>query len=414
MDLVFAPLPYHQQDLESSCGPAIAQMVLGSLGVPVAKMESGVLTGHLMQTVLQGNVNACGHEDGWNYTSPDALVCVLNAKRPLGERNFIVSADNGAGEACARIAATIVANRVAVPAIVLETMHWVAVHGVAYDEPGGANMQASIRGFYFNNPMPFTPAARGKKPDPASTLPPYPMPHCDRDACGAGDDYGTSFEYATIYGWLQDYWASPCRIYQSYVTISSVPLPDDTLREFSTAPPPMARSNPLANKEAAMAAAAATLLANDVANKGPLAALIGKNPKALSATPFALSSQPDVVVYYVVRFECGDRFANASFDALTGQLRGVQVPAGLSIPDDFSARIAYTALQAQWSDFRYGFNDQRISLDEVFVDPPLIAFPSRLSSSPFRPFAKVCVRDQTLFLGPDGNLYGQVEAGGTG
>ena len=168
--------PYHQQDRDVFCGPAVAQMILAPV---IGKLvQQGVLKKAMQDPSIKEHCTLTGG------TGPVALAFGLNSQKP----NFFAAYfDTSATDAMAKINATL-QTRVAAAAVIYGGQHWVVVTATTAD--------ASV---FFNNPLPLTPHGC------FAGLPPA---HTAADGCGTGGsaphDRG-AFDHAVSTDWLKTF-----------------------------------------------------------------------------------------------------------------------------------------------------------------------------------------------------------------
>ena len=379
--------PYHQQDKSYYCGAAVAQMMVDDRACEPE--EQGALYDLLH--------DPCQH---W-YTAPDRLATFLGTR--LHETVAMFS-DPDPLAACERLARALVPARLAVPAVVLDGQHWVLVTGVTYQAAERAGEVEAVDGFFFNDPSPVTAYVIY----PGASSPPFP--HGSDDACGRGDHYGFADTYATIGGWLSEYWppaqTAPCITVCRTSLMLPRPLQLGARRPCDDVTP---GSAPISCDQA-MACATAGIVRNAIDREGPLARqLYG----SVAVGARYVGGNDTTTAYYLVFLkQDGKIVGTATVDALDGALGSVQAATTAPHPPNTKHSHIVAALQAEAS--RYApFHDFRdVRADEVVVDEALYWRPSRESISRHRPFVRINVAGITLYRGLDGRFHSALEPAG--
>jgi hypothetical protein len=178
---------YHQQDnhdTEMYCGAATAQIVLDSIGVPLADLD---------QDLLYASHKAFGAPDpamNW-FTAPDGLQGTLNDRKPANFPGTFKLWALESEEAISRKLCWAIVRGVAPIALVQNGLHWIVVVGFEASAVPTSSTDTSyeILSFDVYNPWPHTPR---------NTVPP---PHVHgSDNCGTGFTTGKNRgdEYETI------------------------------------------------------------------------------------------------------------------------------------------------------------------------------------------------------------------------
>ncbi len=204
MSYVGTNLPYHQQDGVDYCAPAVAQMLLASLGA-----------GLLSQDQLDAQSLRLSAPP---FNGPEALCEVVSRAKPAAcELAFSVCYDADRSAGCLRIARALLVTGVAVPAVIWGAEHWVAVSGAMLGGGRAPGAPWQLKGFFVNDPLPPSPSRIGADPG-------APPPHAPGDGCGTGDRRGSADAYVTAYGWQHLCWGTPYRASPpAFATIVSAP-----------------------------------------------------------------------------------------------------------------------------------------------------------------------------------------------
>jgi hypothetical protein len=377
---IWIDLPYHQQDKSYYCGAAVAQMMSATPDTcpPQAK--------------LYHRLNG----EGW-YTAPDLLATLLRKRL---HRGFAVWHEARSAAACEQLARALIAARSAVAAVVMNGQHWVAVTGVAGASTATGDI-AGIDGFYFCDPAPVTAHLLDRE-----MLCP-PLPHRTADACGRGGCYGFANTYATIGGWLTEYWPPQPG---PYITVADTPLTLPVplkLGERRPCAAVMPRPEPI-SKDEAMACATVLIAESGIVRHGPLARYLdGSRATAARYVAGDATTAP----YYLVFLQAanGKLVGTATVDAGDGALCTVQAAqTGTPPPAMERAEIAH-ALRAYaelWPDFDC-FRHVREA--DVVVDDALYWRPCRESVSRHRPFVRIEIDGETLYRELHGRFYRKLE-----
>ncbi|TAL41148.1 MAG: hypothetical protein EPN92_13415 [Chitinophagaceae bacterium] len=179
---------YHQQDNDSYCGAACAQMILHDIGA-----------GYISQDDLFEEINRQSLRDAgvviW-LSGPDGLTTVLNDLRPPGflPRYFVLFSLMDAESISRKIVWTIFNYKVGPIALVFDYMHWIVVTGyeASADPITSDDVSYTIEGFFIHNPNP-----------PLSTDP--VEPHFSTDTCGTADARGIPNQHVDYDTWIRDY-----------------------------------------------------------------------------------------------------------------------------------------------------------------------------------------------------------------
>jgi hypothetical protein len=380
-------MPYHQQDKSYYCGAAVAQMMI----------EDGTSEPDDQETLYNPL-----HDPGQNwYTAPDRLATFLGQRL---HDTFAVSSEPDPFTACERLASALVLARVAVPAVVLDGQHWVLVTGVTYRAAERTGEIETVDGFYFNDPSPVTAYVIY----PGALSP--PLPHGFDDHCGRGDHYGFANTYATIGGWLSEYWppsqSTPCiTVLQTLPTLPR-PLRLGARRACDQVTPGPA---PISS-DRATACATAGIVRNAIDREGPLARQLHGFDAA--AARYVAGDDTTAAYFLVFLKRAGKFVGTATVDALDGALGSVQAATTAPRPPNTEHAHIVNALRAEASrgtgfrHFRY------VADDEVVVDEALYWGPSRESISRHRPFVRIHVAGTTLYRGLDGRFHSALEPAG--
>ncbi|HEY6236266.1 MAG TPA: hypothetical protein VIW69_14300, partial [Candidatus Elarobacter sp.] len=243
---------------------------------------------------------------------------------------------------------------------------------------------------------------------PGASSPPFP--HGSDDACGRGDHYGFADTYATIGGWLAEYWppaqTTPCITVCRKLLMLPRPLRLGARRPCDSVTP---GSAPISCDQA-MACATAGIVRNAIDREGPLARQL-HGSVAVGAR--RVGGNDTTAAYYLVFLKRADKMVGtATVDALDGALGSVQVAATAPRPPNTKHAHIVAALRAEASgDAR--FHDFRdFDADELVVDEALYWRPSRESISRHRPFVRIHVAGITIYRGLDERFHLALEPAG--
>jgi hypothetical protein len=173
---------YHQQDTDSYCGAACAQMVLRALGQPLLA-QANLFTDNQAHTV----------EGAAWLTAPDGLCWTLNNRQAA--KRFTLDSTDTEEPISRTICWSIHHYQCAPVALVYNGNHWLVVRGYsATAAPSSAFDTAyTIQSFDLNNPFPPVPALPG------------PPPHSDNDVCVSGGNRGVADINVSYATWQSDY-----------------------------------------------------------------------------------------------------------------------------------------------------------------------------------------------------------------
>lgn len=394
MNSTFLDVRYHQQDNDTFCGPAAAQIMLASIG---------------RGTAVQNDLNRV-ISNGHSGMSPARLCLTLNRKKANFPMSFVVCYDTMISDAIKRIIETVLERGVAVPATVWGKDHWVVITGVALDDAGG---KQDAMGFFIHDPLPETPTA------PIGGINcRLANPHGPDDCCGHGFSFGSGNTYVALNAWRQHYWR---QFYidpfgeepSGYVSITAEtnPPPGDVRVASGSlvVPPPLSPSTPTIGKDKAKASADAGVARHHLSVRGPLVPFLS-NAVAVSARA---QHDPFIGAYYSVdladrdsRLPAGQAFV----DGNTGEFFGAQAPsAETPIPFDTKS-FALSALAARAQESSNVALADALMKKKVSVRKDLVWKPCRQSMSPFSPFVQVRVGEAPVFVGADGRVHWQLEA----
>jgi hypothetical protein len=439
-----APLaPYHQQDSDHFCGPAVAQMILAPLHVttlpPGTLLQQGAINAKFQQ--FPQSDERCFLSGG---TSPAAMAFGLNSYNNSQHVKFADYYDGSSAAAVLKIGTTLDAN-VAAAALVLGGQHWVAVTAKTMS----ATTPAAIATVTINNPAPVLPSL--------SILPTVGAApgHTPTDGCSNGGPPTISgaataingrgaIEHFTLAAWLTTYFypctkcalpppkkppvkppsAPPNLPHPLYITVGIAGLQPSTVARGAAPPDTTVPDDaPQASRLAAPGASpAARSVAGSVADAGETlipavdprdvlaAARRGIEQYQLAGGLYEVSSQPPRLVqrtdrvdefYYLVPIEFDGGFTVvADVDAHTVVYAGAQIRPlpGYRFIDESTARKCLTSVK-----------DFAADSDSFDVQPTLAWLPCKESASPFSPFVKVTRHGLPFaFVGLDGTVYSQL------
>ncbi|HTD33948.1 MAG TPA: hypothetical protein VK665_09830 [Candidatus Elarobacter sp.] len=175
---------YHSQDQRCFCGPAVVQMVMAYLGVPIQELDQEEIFGMILAA------DPCWNGGGIPGSSPAGIVAALEYYRqvwlPDPRPPFAATPLATTSEVVGRVANALTAPNAAPPIVLMGGCdHWEVVTGFRSDDDPGAD-GAGILGFCINSPtLASSPPA------------PPPPPHTDDDLCGTTTEYGKPPEYGT-------------------------------------------------------------------------------------------------------------------------------------------------------------------------------------------------------------------------
>jgi hypothetical protein len=388
-------LCFHQQDKGNYCGPAVAQMVLDQLGIPLAMV---------CQNGLNGQIPGSATNNGG--TQPTELCYLLNLNRPRRGSDFALGSDGCAAAGCRRIVRALAHSGIAVPALVFGD-HWIAVTGAVYD---ASDPFLSVQGFFINNPEPTVRSSN----EGGYGLP--PPPHAAGDTCGQGGHYfGSADTYVTTYAWLTEYWDVPFKN-GNFVTITKGSGFGDAATGGARQPRVTSAPREITADDAICIAMSGIAEAR-LDRLGPLACkLAGARP---SRTPpimcSKLGAEPDIgAPDFIVFLQKDDEVDYAAFArvALTGEFLGVQAPPAYVPSPNRLFDLASAAVEA------YALRSNRTGVSSAVrqrlftTHPTLVWRPCRQSMSPFSPFVQINIAGAVLYLAGDGRIYTQLDAHG--
>ncbi len=396
MAFVTLPVRFHQQDGQTSCGPASAQMIVAQF--------SG-------QTIDQKDLTMALGETPGNpsTTSPDWLAGVLEKYRtslcPDLAGTFRFRTDGCAETALRRIRRAIEAAGVGVATLVWDD-HWVVVTGMVLDEA-----TSRIKGVFVHDPLPqtaFVVNAENPKYQP-------PLPHGSGDKCGLGNEYGSPNTYVTTYAWKRHYWYAPYRDRTAahatgYVTVflelrehapSMAERDSEQVDETEVETQPE-RTIGLAD---AMRIVSRGIDSHGLAETGPLAGdLRGAAPNAGAASESHPDDGDDYWIVSLVRD--GRPTALGYADAVTGDFLGVQAPPSESPPPLEAESLVIAALRA---DPNLGLREA--NLDALVVHARRIWRPCYESMSPYSPFIRCTLSNTDYYVSPSGQCFTELHDG---
>ena len=385
-------VPYHQQDTDTYCGAACANMVLAQMGATLAS-----------QDVLYTDARNHTAELGAWYNPPDGLQWVLNDRRPGGW--FALFSLDTEDALSRKLVWTLHHYQVAAVALVFHGNHWVVVRG--YDATAAPatsdDVTYTINAFDINNPWPPVPSFY----TPGSA----PPPHGATDGCGSGGMRGVANEHIAYLTWQSQYmtantygtvWAG------KYVAVCD---PD---------PPPSGPGRLMAQAAVARPGATALMAAASV---GTLAmagvSQYGLDQRAdwgpalsnsTAGTPL-LVQRLDAVdsYYYIVPFTDanGGVRAAVSVNARTGDYRqSIMVDAG---GPGILTGLSEAKIRALTINKKFDLPNRQGRLfvrPEAFSLSPTLVWQSCLESlSPFYPFYLVTVGAYSLYVRVDGQVF---------
>jgi hypothetical protein len=384
-------VPYHQQDTDTYCGAACAQMVLASMGANLASQDVLYTDGR----------NHTAELAAW-YNPPDGIQWVLNDRRPGGW--FALFALDTEDALSRKLVWTLHHYQVAAVALVFSGDHWVVVRG--YDATAAPatsdDVSYSINAFDINNPWPPVPAFFGHAP-------PQPPPHGAADGCGGGGLRGVANEHIAYATWQSQYMTP--NVYGTAWAGKFVAVCDPD-------PPPSRPGRLMAQVArgggtALMAAASVGTLAMAGVSRYGLDQRPDWGPalnNATAGTPL-LVQRLDAVdsYYYIVPFTdaSGDVRAAVSVNARTGDYRqSIMVDPGgpgiLTGLDDDQIRALTIGKK-----FNLPNRQGRLFVREeaAALSPTLVWQPCLESLSPFYPFHLVSVGAFNLYVRVDGQVF---------
>jgi hypothetical protein len=365
--------PYHQQDRDVFCGPAVAQMILA----PIA--GALVLQGTLKAAMQSSSIpEQCTLVGG---TGAMALAFGMNAQHTA--KKFSPYLDPAQPAAMARITGTLSAN-VAAAALVYGGKHWVAVTAVTTDSLG--------QGVWFNNPMPVTPK---------NCVPNLPPTHTASDGCGTGGSHPCergAKDHAVLTDWLTTFF-EPCILCAEH---AGKPLFITVGLTGLTAPPAGGRgpSGGLSRIGAAQSANPSSEAVIDAARSGIERFGLASGRAEITADPPRRVRRIDREneFYYLVPVQHeGDWTVVARIDAQSVSYAGSQVRSagGYHIiePEEALLQLA-------------GFDEYKLSRDALTVLPDMVWRPCREAASPYYPLYQIDFKGVFFrFIGYDGTVY---------
>jgi hypothetical protein len=336
------------------------------------------------------------------HTSPDDMCTILNEQATTN--GFVPNVDDFALDGCQRIAATVVQRKLAVPAVIFGSAHWVVVSAVLLDQdpaqqPPGSPY--SIKGFFIDNPMPITSDGHAHRED---------------DVCGHGGLNGSKKTFVTLEAWLSLYWDEPCADFgdrPGFVTVSpgaGVVLPAPQPRVTARAPSKLP-SAPID----ARAVAEAGFRKCGLDRLGPLVPFL-QNVQFGVARPMNDDDDDGDPTYFIVQLlRDGALAGNALVGGLDGLFQGVQAPASTSVPlheppsivdDILAGNVSRLAAFVAGSKLA----DELGAPENVTIGKKLIWKRSAESMSPFRGLISVDVSGARWFVGLDGSVSRGVQS----
>jgi hypothetical protein len=383
---------YHQQDTDTQCGEAVAQMLLASLNG---------------RTPEQSELNlpsspAPSAEERLFSTAPVELARLLNEFQDDPKRYDFDRHVDGFAPAVQRIVQTLKDPKIAVPAMVYRKLHWVLICNALLERVDGTDR---LKGFFLHNPWPVTARKRCNK---VASFPPAPFPHAPFDACGncnGHPNFGTANEYVTAAAWRRCYAFAPAHVEAQDGFVSVTP-------RQAAAPGPLDIPSPSTDRVAPtggarIAAADAAVAAEGLREVGPLADALRDAKFAFVAGEVEVIDVqlPGTKYYSVVFTRPGVPTAGvALFDAVHGDFWGLRVygasappSAGFLTPD--AVRAALEGDRAKLED-RFGDEAAAATIENPAYR--LVWTPSAQSRSPFMPVAKIEPARSTAEGGPIG------------
>ncbi len=396
MPVVYSGAPYHQQDGYDFCGQAVAQMVLGSLGRDLGDQRT---------MRRQASIK---HPD----TTPEELC--LNLNPASGGADFGVCSDLTARDGVLRISGGIAELGPAVPALVLDGGHWIAVTGVSYDgDPSSAS--SGVMGFFIHDPEPQNP--RFPCPESGRVI---ARPHQIDDTCGifpprCSTDYGSGNTFVTMYEWLNFYWRSPSRR-GTFVSIRRGAQASGPLRgSISDVPPQVVPAGSVLSKPEACVAAMAGIERYGLRDPGsPLAAAVA-GVEARPEDVYTIAERPgngqlgSSEPYYLVMLRRGhEPVANVRVGCADGRFLSLQAPRS-DVPGPSQMYDFAKAALARYASQTHNLDVLVIPDRRYTLHPTLVWRPCRQSMSPFYPFVQINLAGSLAYASLDGRVHSRLE-----
>jgi hypothetical protein len=404
---------YHQQDFhpeEMLCGAAAAQIVLNSIGVPLANLD---------QNDLYTSHKAHGTPDPpmtW-FSPPDGLTTTLNRRKPPSFSRRFELCEFVSVDAISRKLCWTIQNGVAPIALVDNGTHWIVVVGFeASAEPTGPNDTSYvIKSFDVFNPWPFTPPGK------------VPPPHAHQsDNCGTGfstgKDRGDRFEtifYDATAGSASKYWSTfymtkvPRGRWKGKLLSVCIKSPGEDVRDGESTDDPtddVLLTDPVEIQNRASAGLDST---NQMQRSAWRVARDGTHvgdPTLVEREDFDPSR-----FYYIVPFQRDSALPILTFvDAYqSGSLADtVAVPDGTT---HFAHTLNREAVLHQFAGQQVDIGGEVVTLAEQDIYPHLIWRPCAESLSPYWPFYRFDVGGQEsgikVYVRIDGELFTELHIG---
>jgi hypothetical protein len=363
------PVSYHQQDNGQFCGPASAQMVLGSLGPGLHQQ------GDLFALIREPTPGS-----GW-ASPPDRLANTIESLKPAGfPVSFSVVPHPSVDSISRHICWAIHHHGVAPIVLVNGESHWLVVtEFVASDWPASADDTTySIEAFYIHNPVP---------PLPTGVEEP---PHVVHDGCGTGDHRGTPNEhvvYAAEQGvagshYWQTYYMSSAATDGQYLAICPNDVPANTQDA-----PLESEGERITNTDVIVQRAREGLDAYGLANREPWAsALQGTlTPETFLVEREDVASEP---LYYIVAFRnnAGDVPILAMVSAYEHGGYAGSIAAPIGATTHFGRALDRDGVNQRYAGTTVGEGENAVTLEEGNLLGHLVWRPCEESLSPYWPF----------------------------
>ncbi len=383
MVFIDAGVPYHQQDQDTWCGAAAAQMVLDALGIPLCGQAE------LIHELYDRRL--CG-------TTPSALQRALNRRLPPAVAPFEAHCDSDKARAMQRIANALWAGQGGASAMVHSNAHWVVVTAAAVGGKAVTGRPGRVEGFFINDPEPQTATLAY----PRQNIQPPPLDHQLGDHCGAGDIFGGANTYVTRYEWERSYWAQPNTVLgqQGYFSVSNGARTVSPPKPATLTPPgPL----PQTDDEIRLVVEAG-IRRHRLDRGGPLAARIAGHQLG-GVDPI---EEPTGLVHQVRLMRGGQQVGTASVEQITGQFLGIQAPPSILLAPVMLQGFVQRALAQHIATMSDILNPAVLAEGRFTVHPTYVWQPCRESMSRYYPFARVDVGGTVVYVGTDGRVHRQL------
>lgn len=405
MKSIFCATPYHQQDGQTFCGPAVAEMLLAKLGSP---------------TLQQLDIAAASMEPVGNTgMSADGLVKALMKKLSRGfDSSFVVYPDSDREEGIERIIDALFATRLPVPVLVFGgDSHWVLVTGAVVDDAPRPGKRTELHGFYIANPAPIT-ASRIKNGAPSRFPAPPPPPHSDYggrgDGCGDGELRGGRYAYVSAAAWRNHNWPipEPGKRARPFVSVTSTHVPSSAellAARIESAEPPLMATSPISNENASLVAAKLAVHVSGIDAFLPFnGAFAGAEPRQW--TRYNIAGAVTATWYLVTFVRDGDSVGVAHVDAATGQLMGAMAPPTVVMTDLELTQFVVDQLALRSAEVADVIDGRPVTPDDADIEPVRFWKPCYESTSPFYGFTIVHIRGRKKFVLPHVGMYDTLSA----